>query len=142
MKIKLIFIGIIVFLSSCSVKDSNQVLFIKNNTNDTVIIKYNTTTDNGVQKLHPMYLNEYNEFAISHATIFYSYYYDIAVLPLFTDNDLKDIIKELTIYKVHNKDTFKLDIDYNDISNWTFYEHIDDEIRGYEYTLNLDKNSD
>ncbi|MBN2663635.1 MAG: hypothetical protein JXR68_08285 [Bacteroidales bacterium] len=134
--------GLILFFASCSVKDSTQTLYINNNTSDTIIIEYNTKTDNGAKTLPFIFEDASNEPIVNLFYIYNSYYPDIDNLPLLTNDDLKQIISYLNIYKIFNGDTIKLDIDCYDINNWKLRESIDDQVKIHDYFLNLDENAD
>lgn len=136
------FVILLLFFVSCSVKDSGQLLGIRNITNDTILVDYNTTTHNGLITIPFIFEETSNKPIVNSVTIFDSCYPNIDILPLLTNEDLKSIINNLDIYKINNGDTIKLDIDCYDINNWNLDEIVDDEIRNYDYFLIIDKNSD
>lgn len=130
------------FFASCSVKDSCQSLEIRNNTSDTIIVEYNTTTHKGLITIPYIFEDASNKPNVKSVTIFDKYYNRTEMLPLLTDTDLQSIINNMAIYKIYNKDTIKLDIDYYDINNWSLDEFVDDEIKAYYYYLTIEKNVD
>ncbi len=127
----------LLLFASCSVKNSCELLEISNTTGDTLIIKYHTTTAQGVLTL-PYIGDASNTPIVQSASVYNKYYSDIDILPLLTNEDLKNIIKHLSVYKVSGKDTVKLDVDCYDIEKWKLDNFVDDEIRAYYYRLNLD----